>query len=75
MMYAKLSSLADKQAETISGGCWMGNDDFGLFDEDHMSDGFMSQLFYSADSFEQRTTSINQNRISQVYVSRVSINI
>jgi hypothetical protein len=39
------------------------------------ADSFTSELFFSTDSFEQRSVLISGNSYSQLYISRVSINI
>jgi hypothetical protein len=75
MTHSKLLLLADDQSENISGGCWAGEDNFDLSDADMFADSFTSELFFSTDSFEQRSVLISGNSYSQLYISRVSINI
>ena len=75
MHNANLSWLTDQHSEAISGGCWMDNDNMDLDETNQLSDSDMSELFFSTDSLEMVATAGHRNRISQVYINRVSINI
>ena len=75
MIHSKLTFLADDRSEIISGGCWAGEENFDLTNADIFTENFYSELFFSTDGFEQRSALISGNSYSQLYISRVSINI
>ena len=75
MHNVNLSWLADQHSDAISGGCWGANDNMDLDETDQRSDSYMFELFFSTDSLEMGATAGHLNRISQVYINRMSINI